>query len=154
MSRPESLRNDGFDIAAEQGVARVSKHAFRLVVHPEDTAIGVDDKNGVGRRVDQAAEVPLALIPALDLSAQRVVRCRQFGGSFLDPFFEIAAGCSSASIAWRREALRADGSQSPQKRIVERVVTSRRSGNRAAQSGNSRRLAFREQSRRFLARGR
>ena len=93
MSSPESLGNDCFDIAADQGVPRVSKHAFRLVVHSEDTAIGVDDKNGVWRRVDQASEVPLALIPALDLSAQCVVGCRQFGGSFPYPLFEFAAGC-------------------------------------------------------------
>ena len=80
MGSPKSLRNDRFDIAAEQGVAGVSKHSFRLVVHPDDAAIGVDHEDGVGRRVDQTAEVSLAVIPTLDLAAKSVISGCQLGG--------------------------------------------------------------------------
>src|SRR5438105_11342565 len=45
----------------------------RLVVHPDDPTICVDHEDGVGRRIDQAAEVPLALFSTLDLAAKRVV---------------------------------------------------------------------------------
>ena len=76
MGSAKSFRNDCFDIAAEQRVTRISKQSLRLVVHSDDTTIRVDHEDGVGRRVDQAAEVSLALIPTLNFAAKRVIGSR------------------------------------------------------------------------------
>src|ERR1051326_1958781 len=77
MRSSESFWNDRFDTAAEQRAPRVSKQPLRLVVHSDDTPAVVDDEDGVGRRIDQTAEISLALVSTLDLATKLVVaRCQ------------------------------------------------------------------------------
>ena len=116
MGSAKSFRNDCFDIAAEQRVTRISKQALCLVVHSDDTTIGVDHEDGVGRRVDQAAEVSLALIPTLDLVAKSVVSGCQLGGPLPHSGLEFGAlGCECVDRAAARVVQRADENRNRRK---------------------------------------